>query len=132
MPRPITIEANALKDLKRLDEAIRSYDRAIALKPDFAEAHCNRGNALKDLQRWEEALTSYDTRALKPDMDFLLGAWMYAKLQVCDFSNLEVRMEEISRRSGKARESAPLPDARHFRFSGTSKAGGGNICRFAS
>ena len=90
--------ANALKDLKRLDDALRGYDRAIALKPDFAEAYCNRGNALKDLQRWEEAFASYDAaRALKPDMDFLFGAWLYAKLQICDFSDLEVRMAEISR-----------------------------------
>ncbi len=90
--------ANALKDLKRLDDALRGYDRAIALKPDFAEAYCNRGNALKDLQRWEEAFASYDAaRALKPDMDFLFGAWLYAKLQICDFSDLEARMAEISR-----------------------------------
>jgi len=89
--------ANALKELKRLEEAVCSYDRAVALKPDFAEAYCNRGNALKELHRWEDALASYDAaRALKPDMDFLFGAWLYAKLQICDFSNLEARIEEIS------------------------------------
>ena len=42
---------NALRRLKRLDEALASYDKAIALKPDYAEAHNNRGNALKDLKR---------------------------------------------------------------------------------
>jgi protein O-GlcNAc transferase len=87
---------NALKDLKRLDDAIRSYDRAIALKPYFAEAYCNRGNALKDLQRWEDAFASYDVaRKLKPDTDFLFGAWLYAKLQLCDFSNLGAHVDEI-------------------------------------
>jgi tetratricopeptide (TPR) repeat protein len=29
--------ASALKELKRLDEALASYDKAIALKPDYAE-----------------------------------------------------------------------------------------------
>ena len=56
------------KDLKRLDEALASYDKAIALKPDYAEAYNNRGNALKDLKRLDEALASYDKAiALKPD-----------------------------------------------------------------
>jgi tetratricopeptide (TPR) repeat protein len=32
---------NVLRGIKRLDEALASYDRAIALKPDAAEAHYN-------------------------------------------------------------------------------------------
>ena len=55
-------------DLKRSEEALASYDKAIALKPDYAEAYNNRGNALMDLKRPEEALASYDKAiALKPD-----------------------------------------------------------------
>ena len=41
-------------------EALASYDKAIALKPDFAAAHYNRGNALMILNSAEEALASYD------------------------------------------------------------------------
>ena len=41
---------NALLDQKRFAEAIVSYDQAIALKPDFAEAHNNRGNAQQNLK----------------------------------------------------------------------------------
>ena len=38
------------------------------LKPDYAEAHYNRGNALMDLKRPAEALASYDRAiVLKPD-----------------------------------------------------------------
>ena len=41
---------NALQELTRPDEALASYDKALALKPDYAEALNNRGNALQELQ----------------------------------------------------------------------------------
>ena len=47
-------------ELRRLDEAISSFDKAIAIKSDYAVAHSNRGNALKDLGRFDEAIASYD------------------------------------------------------------------------
>ena len=40
-----------------------SCDKAIALKPDFAPAHNNRGVALLELKRFEEAVTSCDARS---------------------------------------------------------------------
>ncbi len=46
----------ALQDLKRPEDALASYDRAIALRPNFAEAYNNRGTALRDLKRPEDAL----------------------------------------------------------------------------
>ncbi|MGC2461142.1 MAG: tetratricopeptide repeat-containing glycosyltransferase family protein, partial [Steroidobacteraceae bacterium] len=50
------------------DEALASYDMAIALKSDYAGAFNNRGRALQELTRLDEALASYDTAlALKPD-----------------------------------------------------------------
>jgi len=58
----------SLRELKRFDEALASYDQAIALKVDFAQAHYNRGNVLKEVGRLDEALASYDRAvALKPD-----------------------------------------------------------------
>jgi len=50
------------------EEALTSYERAIELKPDYAEAWSNRGVALNDLRHPEEALASYDRAIeLKPD-----------------------------------------------------------------
>src|SRR5664279_1024007 len=61
--------ANALlMALNRPQEALNSYDAAIALRPTFCEAYNNRGIALKSLGRPAEALASYDKAiALKPD-----------------------------------------------------------------
>ena len=47
----------------RNEEALVSYDRALALNSNYAEALCNRGCALQELKRFEEALASYE-RAL--------------------------------------------------------------------
>ncbi len=60
--------AVAFRRLGRLNDALACYDRVLALKPDYVEAHNNRGNALKDLGRPEEALASFDRAiALEPD-----------------------------------------------------------------
>jgi tetratricopeptide (TPR) repeat protein len=48
--------------------ALASYDRAIELRPDYAEALFNRGNILHELKQFEEALASYDRLLnLRPD-----------------------------------------------------------------
>ena len=57
-----------LKELKRLEEAIESYDKALAIKPGYTEAYTNRGNALQELRRLEDALTSFSKAvAIKPN-----------------------------------------------------------------
>jgi tetratricopeptide (TPR) repeat protein len=61
--------ANVSYELKRYEEALDSYDRALAIRPDFAHALGNRGNVLFELKRYEEALDSYD-RALAIQPDF--------------------------------------------------------------
>jgi Tfp pilus assembly protein PilF len=49
-------------------EALASYDKALAIRPDHAETLSNRGNVLKDLQRFADALASYDRAlAIRPD-----------------------------------------------------------------
>jgi predicted O-linked N-acetylglucosamine transferase (SPINDLY family) len=47
---------------------LESFDKAIELKPNFAEGHNNRGNALYDLQQHQLALESFGRAIrLKPD-----------------------------------------------------------------
>jgi protein O-GlcNAc transferase len=57
-----------LKELKRFEEALASYDRALTLRAGYVEALCNRGVTLHKLKRLEEALASYDRAlTLRPD-----------------------------------------------------------------
>jgi protein O-GlcNAc transferase len=52
------IQAVQLHQSGRLPEAVAGYRQAIALKPDFAEAHNNLGSALSDLGQFDEALAA--------------------------------------------------------------------------
>ena len=68
MPKPTATWVPRSKKLGRLDEAEASYKQAIALKPDYAEAHSNLGHTLQELGRLDEAQASYKQAiALKPD-----------------------------------------------------------------
>ncbi len=52
----------------KFNEAVKSYKKAIDLKPDFPEVHYNLGIVLKNLGRLDEAIKSYKKAIdLKPD-----------------------------------------------------------------
>jgi tetratricopeptide (TPR) repeat protein len=58
----------ALHGLRRFEEALAAYDRALALRPNYAEALFNRAVTLQALARFEEALATYGRAlALRPD-----------------------------------------------------------------
>lgn len=62
--------ANLLKmDPARLQEAFRLYQRAISMKPDFVEAHMNKGDLLLHLNRTEEAKEAFEM-ALRHDPEY--------------------------------------------------------------
>jgi predicted O-linked N-acetylglucosamine transferase (SPINDLY family) len=98
-----------LNDLKRHEEALASYNRSIELRPDYAEAYLNRGNTLNDLKRYQEALASYErSMELKSDIDFLLGALIHTQMKICDWTNLESRLD-LLRNKIKAGDKCSFP-----------------------
>src|SRR6266516_4129823 len=52
--------ALALTGLNRAGDAIRRYEKALALRPNFAEAHSGLGCALQALGRFKEAIAQYE------------------------------------------------------------------------
>jgi predicted TPR repeat methyltransferase len=58
-----------LQALGRYRQALASYDRSLALRPDNPKGLMHRGNVLRKLRRPEEALASYD-RALRLQPDY--------------------------------------------------------------
>ncbi|MBD2040669.1 serine/threonine-protein kinase [Microcoleus sp. FACHB-672] len=65
---------NTLYNLKRYEEALESYTKAIKIKPDYAEAWKDKANALSSLKQQKEALEAYEKAIqIKPDY---LEAWL--------------------------------------------------------
>lgn len=53
--------ANLIKlDPSRLQEAYKLYQKAISMKPNFVEAHMNKGDLLLTMNRTEEARQSFE------------------------------------------------------------------------
>jgi tetratricopeptide (TPR) repeat protein len=50
--------ANVYAQFGRHADALRSYNKSLALSPNYPEALCNRGHALRELGRFAEALAS--------------------------------------------------------------------------
>ena len=86
----------ALRALGRHQEALAAYERVLALKPDSVEASRNRGIALCELGRYEDAVGEFD-RLLRRDqnVDFVPGDRLNAKLQCCDWRDLDAELMAI-------------------------------------
>ena len=59
---------NVLAGRGQVDEAIAHYQKALEIKPDYAEAHNNLGNALAGRGQVDEAIAHYQKALeIKPD-----------------------------------------------------------------
>lgn len=59
VPLLFNILGACYNSLEQLDNAAKAFKTAVAIKPDYAEAHYNTGVVLKALGRLEEAVESY-------------------------------------------------------------------------
>lgn len=61
------IGASAAK-IEKLDEAVLAFQKALSVKPDYAEAYYNLGNTLKAQEKLEEAIEAYNNAlSIVPD-----------------------------------------------------------------
>jgi tetratricopeptide (TPR) repeat protein len=61
-------QANTLYDLQRYQEAINTYEQAVEIRGDYADAWNGKGKALYELKKYQDALIAYDKSIqLKPE-----------------------------------------------------------------
>ncbi|MDA9291614.1 tetratricopeptide repeat protein, partial [bacterium] len=62
------IQGAVLKGLGQLDASIEAYKKALAIKPDYAEAYLNMGVTFREQAQLEKAIAAYNKAlAIKPD-----------------------------------------------------------------
>jgi tetratricopeptide (TPR) repeat protein len=67
-PALYNISGACYKILGQLDTAVKRYEQALAIKPDYAEAYNNLGITLKELGQLDAAVKRYEQAlAIKPD-----------------------------------------------------------------
>jgi predicted O-linked N-acetylglucosamine transferase (SPINDLY family) len=87
---------NTLIRLGRNGEALAAYERTVALSPGFAAAHQARGSALFAAGDYEKAFLAYDAAfRLDPDLDYLEGYRLHAKMHICDWTALAEEMGSL-------------------------------------
>jgi tetratricopeptide (TPR) repeat protein len=81
MQTPTTTWALHFKEQNKLEEAIEAYNKALAIKPDYANAYYNMGIALQEQNKLEEAIEAYNKAlAIKPDYAAPTTTWaMHSK-----------------------------------------------------
>jgi predicted O-linked N-acetylglucosamine transferase (SPINDLY family) len=93
--------------LERLNEALADFGKAIELKPDFAVAYANSGGALRRLRRHGEAAARYQKAlTLDPHYSFAKGMCLHEKMMCCDWSGIDVMIEEIGNEIALGKASA--------------------------
>ncbi|WP_445638295.1 hypothetical protein NSTC745_03552 [Nostoc sp. DSM 114161] len=84
-------QGNTLFDLQRYQEALAVYEKAVNIRPDYAQAWNGQGKTLSQLKKYKDALAAYDKAIqLKPDY---LEAWVGRGLA---FDNLQRYQDAIA------------------------------------
>jgi protein O-GlcNAc transferase len=102
---------NVFLQLNQHHDALIAYDKALSLSAGLAEAWVGRGNVFAGLKQFDNALAAYDRAlALKPDVKYVKGDRLHAKLHLGDWTDL---VGEVSALVSAVREgnpaSAPFP-----------------------
>jgi tetratricopeptide (TPR) repeat protein len=67
-------QGNTLFDLQRYKDALTVYEKAVNLRPDYAQGWNGQGKTLYELKQYKEALAAYD-KAIQIQPDYL-EAWI--------------------------------------------------------
>ncbi len=98
----------ALHALNKINDAIVSYGMAISLDPSYAEAFSNRGSAFEELKQFEAALADYQTAMnLNPNIEYLFGTVQHIKMQICDWTDFNQNVFELSRKIQANEKASP-------------------------
>lgn len=117
MERSLTLEpgsaaawnnrGNILGDLRRPHQAVASFEESLRLRPGDPSTLNNRAHALNQARRPVEALAAYaQAHAAAPDFPYLDGAWLNARMKLCDWDGLDAHLARVCAAIGRGERVA--------------------------
>lgn len=97
-------KGNSFLGMNLTIKAINYYDKAAGINPNYVEALLNKAAALQDLKNYYDAAISFKKALdLNQNADWALGNYVFSKMKMADWSNLENEIDTISNqiRAGK-------------------------------
>jgi predicted O-linked N-acetylglucosamine transferase (SPINDLY family) len=105
---PYYNRGNVLSDLGQFDAAVKSYDQAIALRSHYPEAHAARATVLYALKQYEASISSFEAAiASGSSASGVRGSRLLAKLQICDWSELDRELADLRERIDRNEAAVP-------------------------
>jgi predicted O-linked N-acetylglucosamine transferase (SPINDLY family) len=103
-----TLYGDSLQSLMRYDEAGRSYKEALRRDPGHAPAWAHWGYALSVMGRHLGALRCVRMAlAIEPDFPFLQGVRLSLQMQVCQWRNHDLEVDELCQRVANNEKATP-------------------------
>ena len=82
--------ATVLHAVGRYPEAIEAEKKCLEINPNNHMGYAYQGATLTQLGFLGHAIKSYERAVtIRPDFEWVLGIWLHAKMQTCDWENLE-------------------------------------------
>jgi len=83
--------------LNELNLSLINYNAAIRINPRYIEALYNRGNLYLKLKKYDLAIKDFESAIIiDKNYEDLLASYIAAKMQVCDWTNYEINLKDLS------------------------------------
>ena len=109
--------------MEQYERAIEDFNKAIELKPDYAEAYVNRGNSYLGLEEYERAIEDFD-KAIKIDPKDV-GAYHNRAIAIGQ-KTMQATLESYEKQLSSITDPAEI----NKRFQSRRKASEGRLRRF--
>ncbi len=93
---------------KTFDKAILELEKILIYEPNNINSYIQKADILSQQNKLREAIDNYEIAYdLNPDHPFLLGDMIHAKAKVCDWKNIDEKVQKLEKNLLDKKESSP-------------------------
>ncbi len=93
---------------KIFDKAILELEKILIYEPNNINSYIQKADILSQQNKLREAIDNYEIAYdLNPDHPFLLGDMTHAKAKICDWKNIDEKVEKLEKNILNKKESSP-------------------------